>query len=55
MVYQGTTFNSSKTSSLLSGVLRNCKKPMSQKFKRDAFQKSLVDVNVLEDLVKNLH
>ena len=33
-------------------VLRNCKKPMSQTFKRSAFQKALGDLNLLEDLVE---
>lgn len=33
-------------------ALRNCKKPMSQTFKRSAFQKALGDLNLLEDLVE---
>ena len=52
MVYQGTTFNGFKTSCLLSGVLRDCKKTKSQTFKRSAFRKALADLNVLEDLVE---
>ena len=53
MIYQGKTFYGSNISHLISDVIANRKKPLSQTFHGSAFVKALPDLDVPKDLVRN--
>ena len=54
MIYQGKTFYGSNITNLISDVVTNRRKPLSQTFHESAFKKALADLDVPKDLVKNM-
>ena len=52
--YQGNTFYGPNMRNLISDVVTNRTKPLSQTFHESAFVKALADLDVLRDLVKNM-
>ena len=54
MFYQGKTFYGSNMRNLISDVVTNCTKPLSQTFHESAFVKAFADLDVPRDLVENM-
>ena len=54
MIYQGKTFYGSNMRNLISHVVTNGTKSLSQTFHEKAFVNALADLDVLKDLVKHM-
>ena len=54
MIYQGKSFYGSNMKNLISDVVTNRTKPLSQTFREIVFVKALADLDVPKDLVKNM-
>ena len=54
MIYQGKTFYGSNMRNLISDVVTNRTKSLSQTFHESAFVKAIADLDVPKDLVKNI-
>ena len=54
MIYQGKTFCGSNMRNLISDVVTNRTKSLSQTFHESAFVKAIADLDVPKDLVKNI-
>ena len=54
MIYQGKTFYGSNMRNLISDVVTNRTKSLSQTFHESAFVKAIADLDVPKDLVKNM-
>ena len=52
--YQGNTFYGPNMRNLISDVVTNRTKPLSQTFHESTFVKALADLDVPRDLVKNM-
>ena len=55
MIYQGKIFYGSIMRNLISDVVTNRTKPLSQAFHESAFVKALADLDVPKDLAKNIN